>query len=183
MQTNNYQVIVVSNVTHTYVIPTYICGEMQWSAVGRNKAAVVGYNAQSDFFKNHPLSGFSGIEDAVSCAVQLGNRRRRQSVQPSDDTLSERMPTDEEVEEAVGTCLTMIELDTRVTLIGFEPENIAEMLDSCPCTLSQIEADFGRYVQLSDSPLCFVSAKPQIVRLITVSTTLTQLCCYDTQSR
>ena len=178
LQTNNYQVIIISNVTHTYVISTYICGEMQWSAVGRNKAAVVGINAQGEFYRNHPLSGYSGIENAVSCADALGKRRKRQcdDIQISE---LERMPCDDDMERIVGDCLRSIRMDENVNLRGTTPEDLAKNLDPCPCTLRHALADFGRYVKLSDSPLCFVSAVPRIIRLVAFQSSLTQVCCYN----
>ena len=49
MQSNNYQAILVTDGLSTYIIFTYVCGEMQWSAVRGNIAAVVGYNTGAPF--------------------------------------------------------------------------------------------------------------------------------------
>lgn len=96
MQTNNYQAIIVTNFTHTYALFTYLCGEMQWSSVGENKAAVIGFSAKGEFFNNHPQSGTENVASAVSCS-KLGRREKR-FLDPSDDLC--QFPTREK--KAVG---------------------------------------------------------------------------------
>ena len=179
-QFNNYQTIVVSDVLRTYVVFSYKCGEIQWSALGRNRAAVVGFNAEGDFFGNHPLSGFPAIGDAVSCTFELGKRRRRQDDETPPANMLMELPADPELRVKVESCLTTFDFDTDVLLLGTDAESLAAMLEPCPCARSQADNDHGRFVKQNGAPLCYVSSKPLNIRLLAVGISLTQQCCYDT---
>lgn len=182
LQTNNYQAIVVTNNTRTFVIFTYTCGEIQWSSLGRNRAAVVGYNARGDYFDNHPSSGFSAIGDSVSCTFQLRRRQARQAPLSSNNIMFTFFVS-KSLFQLRGDCLTAMSTDA-VFLTGSTPQNLVEMLDPCPPTLEQVRDDFGRFVLQPGrfpSSICYVSAKfisMQLVELIH----LTQQCCYDENS-
>ena len=181
LQTNNYQAIVVTNNTRTFVIFTYTCGEIQWSALGRNRAAVVGYNARGDYYDNHPSSGFSAIGNSVSCTFQLGRRQARQAP-PSSNNMFD-VGTNTSVAQQRGECLTAINIDI-VFLTGGTPQNLVEMLDPCPYTLQQVREDFGRFVLQPGSfpsSVCYVSAMFISIQLVE-RFSLTQQCCYDENS-
>ena len=171
-QTNNYQIIIITNSTYTYAIFTYPCGEMQWSSVGTNKAAVVGYNAKSNFFYNHPLSGRHGIEYAVSC-TNPGRRRKRN--ENNDDTCG---LTEINCEEAINMNVPIIAQmckcsnklnNTDSNLIT----NVLQSLDHCPPTRQLAMQDVGRFVKQDDK--CYVSGR----RVVMNNISFTQQCCYD----
>jgi hypothetical protein len=182
MQVNNYQTIVVSDVLHTYVIFSYMCGEVQWSALGRNRAAVVGFNAEGNFFGNHPLSGFPAVGDAVSCTFELGKRRRkRQDAEMPPANMLMELPADPELRVKVESCLNAFDFDSGLLLLGTTPEQLAMMLESlpCPCSRGQASNDYGRFIPQKGAPQCYVSTEPVRLRLLVSDVTLTQQCCYD----
>lgn len=154
-----------------------MCGEVQWSSLGRNRAAVVGFNSEGNFFENHPQAGFSGIGDAVSCTFSIGKRRKRQMNMPNN--MVTKLPTDDEVEQSMLQCIIAYDLDT-VAYLGFSltPESLAAMLEPCPCTVQQAAADNARFRPFTDPGDCYVSSKPVPGRLNTGDITATQLCCY-----
>lgn len=178
MQTNNYQAIVVTNNTRTIVIFTYTCGEMQWSAVGANRPAVVGYNARGDYYSNHPSSGFAAVGNSVSCTFRLGRRQARQAPPPSVNNIMMDLGTNMSVAQQHEECVTAINND--VFLTGDTPENLLEYLEPCPYTLQQVRDDFGRFVLQNESfpsSICYVSAK--FISMQRVERfSLTQQCCY-----
>ena len=67
-QTNSYQAILITNGTHSYAIFTYQCGSMGWARADYSDATygTIGYWADGDFFKNHPLSGIS-LANEIAC--------------------------------------------------------------------------------------------------------------------
>ena len=151
---------------------TYICGGVQWSAVGSSSnIAVVGYNAAGARYFNHHLSGYSSVGDALSCAV--GKRRKRQD--GSDGTTFYI-----DIQTIIGRCLEMVQLDTP----KYSPSKLNEFvnkLEPCPCTRMQAKADTARFRQQNHQ--CFISMKPitasvnDILSGRTVS--LVRECCYD----
>ena len=187
MQFNDYQAVIISNTVRTFTFFTYICGGIQWSSLGTNAAAVVGYNARGGFFNNHPLSGFQAIGEAVSCTVALRRRQKRQLPMPGDDMMTngmmEELERDEELSERVQECLDNYDLDS-VLFIGtahFETNltTLAGQLQPCPCSYYQALNDFGRFIPQNDNPSCFVSATFIPIRLrVGDPLTLTQQCCY-----
>lgn len=175
MQTNNYQGIVVTDGLSTHVIFTYICGEIQWSSLGTNRAAVVGYNGVTSFY-NHPLSGFSSIGESISCTGEIGRRQKRQSVgQPTNMAIP--LPVDPTLRMLINNCRRAATQDG-VHLIGTTPDELASMLEPCPCSLYQVNSDLGRFVRFSNNPPCYLSG-PRIVNLPLGRISLTQQCCYD----
>lgn len=156
-----------------------MCGELQWSALGRNRAAVVGFNTEGNFFGNHPLSGFPAIGDAVSCTFQLGKRRKRQDEEMPPANMLTELPADPELRVQVESCLNAFDFDVGVILIGTSAEEQAAKLDPCPCSRSQAAIDHGRFTPQNDQPGCFVSTNPIKTRLLITQATFTQQCCYD----
>lgn len=179
LQVNSYQATIVTDVLRTYTIFSYMCGDVQWSSLGRNRAAVVGFNSEGYFFENHPLSGFSGVGDAVSCTFSIGKRRKRQNGDMPNN-LPMILPAEDEVMAAVEECLAA-EARDEFALFGFAgtPQTLADMLDPCPCSVQQAIADHARFRQLDDPSNCYVSSTPVNVMLLVLGQiTLTQMCCY-----
>ena len=159
-----------------YAIFMYNCGDIQWSSVGQNSLAVVGFNAgtSSDntqqFFKNYRLSGFEGVGGNVSCEVKTSNLTN----------LIIRLPASESIiQNNKLNCILALENDTAI--LGGETTHaeLAEMLDPCPCTRRQAQEDDARFIPQYSNRYCFVSASPKSVEIPSTKTTLqlTQQCC------
>jgi hypothetical protein len=155
---------------------------MQWSGLGQSRAAVIGYNADA-YFLNHPSSGFDAVADIVSCGVGQKRRKRQTGgVRP----LYTKMPVLPEVKAKSDECQDRYTRDILATFLDdTEQTNIlAYIVSQCPCppTSEQAIRDRARFLQLSQSPLCFVSTKPNcegmpIFNNIFVVTAAHQ-CCY-----
>ena len=160
-----------------------MCGEIQWSALGRNRAAVVGYNSEGNAFENHPLSGLTNIGDTVSCTFDIGRRRKRQN-NDRPNNMPMPLPADDGIRTLVRQCLVLAQTESIVfTASRQSPNSLAEMLDPCPCTPQQAEADRARYMKLpDDTKNCYISANPLRVLLAAQGQIgLTQMCCYVNQ--
>jgi hypothetical protein len=156
-----------------------VCGQVQWSSLERNKPAAVGYNSEGNYFSNHPLSGFSGIGDAVSCLSNIGKRRKRETGNTDSTTIS--FCSDADVQRAVEDCMEAEERDkSAYSNSNQTPVMLAGMLEPCPCTLQQAMEDGARFIPYVDVPgNCYVSSKPIEVRLPALGDIfLTQMCCY-----
>ena len=155
-----------------------MCGEVQWSSLGRNRAAVVGLNSAGNFFYNHPLAGFSGIGDAVSCTFNIGKRRKRQNNMPNNVVIN--LPTDRNLATMFRQCSIAVNRD-KLAYLGTPdtPQTLADMLEPCPCTAQQAVTDNARFRPFTQPGNCYVSARPIDVLLPTIGLiTLTQMCCY-----
>lgn len=143
---------------------------------------MVGYNSEGNFFSNHPLSGLSGVGDAVSCTFNIGRRRKRQD---NEDNMTNNMampiPADDTIQRLVRQCLTFEGLD-KLSYLGttHTPQTLADLLDPCPCSLQQVVEDRARYIRLEDDIRnCYVSSHPTDFLLpILGPIKLTQMCCY-----
>lgn len=154
-----------------------MCGEVQWSSLGRGRAAVVGYNSEGNYFNNHPFSGLSAIGDAVSCTFDIGKRRKRET---DGTSLTNDVDNDPGVTGAVEDCLGAVGLDELLSNMQ-DPMVLADMLPSCPCERDQIIRDYARFRKLDGPGNCYVSSTPTRImgiRLTTASNSLTQMCCY-----
>ncbi len=90
-----------------------MCGEMQWSSLGRNRAAVVGYNSEGNFFQNYPSSGSATVADIISCGINQENRRRGElRVMPVN------LPVDQIVKEGAEQCLCKYNFDVDLLRIA-----------------------------------------------------------------
>ena len=78
MQTNTYQVAIVTDHLKTFPLFTYVCGQMEWTATKSGKHATVGYNGYGDQFINHPASGFRFIVDEIACSQRTQASGKRQ---------------------------------------------------------------------------------------------------------
>ena len=183
LQTNSYQAIIVSNVTSTYAIFSYMCGEIQWSALGVSEAAIVGLNSAGRTVYNHPTSGSNAIGDFVSCTFILQNRQKRQAEQ--NNNLMLQIPAEPTLTARIESCLAAYQAD--FLFFQFTPEyrrNISllrDLLEPCPCSYYQaLGNDYGRFIEQDGMPFCFVSANPVPVNVrVSQPLSLTQQCCYD----
>ena len=150
---------------------------MQWSSIGQNNAAVVGYNSGTSF-SNHPLSGYASIGESISCTIETERRQKRQSIiQPTSIILSP--PVDHSLLMMIADCRQAVQRDKLDPIfLGNSPDKISSRLDPCPCTLQQARNDVGRFVKYSDNPTCYVSG-PMLVRVLVTVVEVIQQCCYD----
>lgn len=155
-----------------------MCGEVQWSSLGRNKPAVVGYNSEGNFFENHPLSGLTGVGNAVSCIFDIGRRRKRQNDQPNNMPMV--LPADRLVQGVVKQCMEAAATDEFAYYSsGKTPETLANELDPCPCTLQQAFEDHARFIRINEPDNCYISSTPLGSKLPSFGLiSLTQMCCY-----
>lgn len=186
MQTNNYQVIVVSDGSQTYAVFSYICNQIGWTAPpGSNQSAVVGYYNRGNFY-NHPHSGLQTIGERVSCP--LSAKRKRTADEPSsspnvedclmnnDDTSSEcimlKMKRDNcnlynSMVSFFFFSITKTDAANRLTEAGFicPPSNTIAVTDS-------------RFSHQTDN--CYVSNTIEVYGLVIIgSIYLGQQCCYS----
>ena len=158
----------MTNFTHTYALFTYLCGDMQWSSVGENNAAVVGFNAMGEFFENHPQSGTQKIADAVSC----GELRQRGDIDPLITIF--QIPTEDCDNLTKPSKRLLCHCKSRLANdISFDVNEVVKQLYPCPPTLQQAIADTGRFIRQNDNS-CYVSGKTVSIN----NTSFTQQCCY-----
>ena len=156
-----------------------MCGEMQWSSLSlsRNRAAVVGYNSEGNFFYNHPSSGSATIADIISCGVNQENRRRGElRIMPIN------LPVDPIVREGAEQCISKYNYD--LELVRMDPIELAKLVSyfPCPLTLTQAENDPARFTLQTRYPRCYVSTV-SVDSKLPFSIHATQQCCYDIQNR
>ena len=166
MQTNTYQVAIVTDHLKTYPLFTYVCGQMEWTATRSGKHAVVGYNGRGDVYHNHPASGFRFIVDEIACNQRISASRKRQIQTPASTTNTSFGAYSVSGESGVGgtpnpnfiTCLTFInEYDAQ----EFEPfrnklMDAHRMISPCPPTTSQAARDY-RFFQQPNTTDCYIS--------------------------
>lgn len=182
----------MTNKFQTFAIFTYKCGDIQWSGLNQNQAAVVGFNAEGDYFENHPLSGFASIGEAVSCTFDVSERQKR-NVDPGFQTDLNviSLGPDNPITVIVYGCecdaMYSDDRDLFQDIFSDEPNIdgvpgiLVERFESCPPTEQQAMNDLGRYIkQPSDSISisdveCYVSGRPIEIE----SLEITQQCCYS----
>ncbi len=185
MQTNTYQAVIISNVTQTFAVFAYLCGGVEWSAVGSGRAAVQGYNEAGNHFFNHRLSGYLAIGDAVSCISKQGKKRKR-AIDDSDPIC---IPVRPELNLLIRTCKQLEIFNVDILFIGLDRSvsdslnEIAKLLPSCPRTRMQADlssAVFRPQPDLNKSQ-CYVSIVPVPVRNLIQAkeVNVTQQCCYN----
>ena len=64
LQTNSYQMVLATDGETSYTVFTYKCGELNWSS--SSYRAVIGYNAASNSYVNHPLSRTTNV-NSIAC--------------------------------------------------------------------------------------------------------------------
>jgi hypothetical protein len=154
---NTFQAILITNGTTTHTIYTYSCGLMEWS--GYNSYATIGYNLNGDY-ENHFLSGLpAAYSIACSSSSKWNNLVYTVDMTGVNDDQTRR-----------STCLLMAYDD--MDIFG-SLDDVFYNLESCPCSLSQAEAD-PRF-ELSSS----TNEYDCYVQLIPYETSV-QGCCYST---
>lgn len=152
---------------------------MEWSGLGLGGAAVVGYNAEGIYFLNHAASGFDTVADIISCGT-IQKRKKRQ-----DDPVSRvemlEFPMDPQLRMQAEECIDWHFRD--VIIHDINAMELASLLSDYPCPMTRQQAiyDAGRYVQYTQSPLCYVSSLPQVNYEISLAFPVyaAQLCCYE----
>ena len=157
--------------------------------MNRNQGAVIGFDAEGNYFGNHPLSGSSSIGDAVSCTFDIRKRRKR-NVQAAGQACDLNPPIGMgfgDVLGAVRICLRLNGEDVDRFNRLFEgepnvmtvPNRLAGLFGPCPCTEDHARNDLGRYIKQPTGTVfgveCYVSGKPIVMRTLN----LTQQCCYS----
>lgn len=61
---NTFQAVVITNAFRSYAIFVYNCTDITWNAGG---SAVVGFQADKDYYANHPLSRTTNVDD-IACS-------------------------------------------------------------------------------------------------------------------
>ena len=187
MQINNYQAIIVTDGVSAFAVFNYICGELQWSGIGTNQAAVVGFNAEGTFYGNHPLSGFSSIGESVSCPTSSsgGRRKRQQDGQDDMTNMFMALPVNMELNQMRMSCAQHKSEDEELFVTLNEIPVLAAMLGAdhaCPCTQKQARRDTN-FIIFPDASGCYLSIGPVIIppnsTIRNVQLELTQQCCYD----
>ena len=177
IQTNTYQAIIVSDISRTYALYTYTCGDIQWSVTGPGRAAVVGYNAARGSFFNHALSGYSSIGDAVSCPAGGANRMKRQTPPSSTSTNRLSNPTSN---DPATRCAQIVRNDpvTRNNLM-----ELNKLLVPCPPTRDQVLSDTGRFRPQPGVPNCYVTmSKTEYDFGRNRRDSIARQCCYHFQN-
>lgn len=179
MQINNYQAIIVTDGISTYAIFSYMCGELQWSGLGRSEGAVVGFNAEGSFYGNHPLSGYPSIGESISCPGS--KRRKRQQDGSSDATnLLLPMPADENINAMRALCESHAMNDS-MFVTAEEIPNLASIIPPCPCTRKQADND-ANFMNFPSGSQCYVSQTPnRTTSSVQFELVLTQQCCYGSR--
>ncbi len=156
----------------TYVVYTYTCGEIEWSAIG-DEAAVVGVNAQGLYFENHRASGLDTVGDAVSCTdAESSSHAKRQA----DVEHLNQVPVGGPLAEAIEQCNN---LETFDEIEIPDTSELVAMAQPCPCSLNQARTD-KRFVPIADLPNCFMQALLNAVQtLFQPRLEYGQECCYD----
>lgn len=164
IQENTYQAIVVTDGLTSYSLFTYQCNEMQWSGYWRH--ATVGYNADGNFYTNHPLTGYPQVKD-LGC---LGS-------ESSDvNNLLYRISLDPDyIQKKRVECRNMLRMDEEA--LG-DVTPFAEQLQPCPCSWWQARrdrryrSDWNSWYSGGDRQLCYRERFPNI------ENDGSQYCCY-----
>lgn len=174
-QVNNYQAIIVSGVVRAYAVFSYICGEMQWSSVGANDLAVVGFNAAGPFngvndelsFKNYRLSGLPNVGVTISCEYE-----------PVTNLII-RLPSTEAQRRKL-ECIQQLKRDMDILQGETTYTELADMLTQCPCSRDQCLQDEARFIRqesITDRE-CYITTNPIEMQIGEQYLTITQQCCY-----
>lgn len=178
-QMNNYQAIIVTDGVSAYAVFNYICGGLQWSDIGTNGAkAVVGFNAESTFYSNHPLSGYSSVGEHISCPTNATRRQKRQ--QEEETNMFVALPANGNLRESdIMDCRKLSMKDERLFISLNDTLSAASMIDPCPCTQKQAQRD-NTFIAFPDKSGCYVSIGFESFNSTTdFPLELTQQCCYE----
>ncbi len=180
MQTNTYQAVIISDVARTFAVFTFLCGGVEWSAVGSGRAAVQGYNEAGNSFFNHRLSGYLAIGNAVSCIAGQGKRRKRET----DNADPICFPADPVLQGLIDTCQLFKIFQERILFtvdMKASLNAIAALLPPCPPTRMQANLDSATFRPQPTVPKCYVSVLPVPAddKIQFQQISVTQQCCYN----
>ena len=171
-QTNSYQGIIITDRATTYYLFTYTCGDIQWSSIG-SEAPVVGYNAQADYFFNHPASGYDSIGEAVSCPSS--SKFMQQSGQPN--TEGDEVGSNPSLQAASVECVAFYDLDVMDIMDDILQEIIQEV-EACPSCSTQARQD-SRFQRQPGTTNCYTQVAPVTHSRLPRPFTFVQQFCYD----
>ena len=141
---------------------------MQWTGYWQH--GVVGYNAEGEFYDNHPASGFEVVNNSVACANDMYGS-------PWSNVLYKISLAPDYQLKAKRKCLMMIRKDEeRLQSIG---NDVQERLEPCPCSIWQAEGDFGRFQKEGFNGTCYVQRFPLRVNSPEGAAFFSQECCYS----
>ena len=136
---------------------------------------MVGFNADGPFneeteisFKNYRLSGLKGVGSTISCEYDPVTN------------LIVRLPSTQRQRNQV-ECIKALDADSDILQGEITYSELAEKLEPCPCTWSQVFQDGARFTRQAISARnCYVSTNPVEVLIAKTNDklTLTQQCCY-----
>lgn len=161
-----------------------MCGEIQWSSVGGNRPAVVGFNSEGVVFENHPQSGYDSVGSAVSCVAEFGKRRKRNTINITRNGVT-KLYSQAEFTQLVRDCENAYNEDLRIVVNpAIELTNHTIPIQPCPMSLSVSisEEIIGQFVRQKDiEQNCYISAIPIDGFLLFSGkrVRVTQQCCYN----
>ena len=139
---------------------------MGWSGYWDDWRAIIGYNANGEYYKNHPASGYDNLAEAVSCQNKICN------VLQSSLVYNLSLPSSD-VDKIRSDCINLYDEDVALHGDNASIASIAAQLEPCPCTFWQAWFDFGRFRWQFSEYLCFIQRSPANF------TTAVQQCCYS----
>lgn len=148
---------------------------MEWSSLGANNLAVIGFNAAGPFnddsmelsFKNYRLSGLPQVGQTISCEYNPVTN------------LVIRLPSTEARRRELD-CLQELDAEEKL-LSGESYANLIDMLLDCPCSENQCLQDEGRFIRQEDvtDRRCYITTNPIRILVGQKNRTLAQQCCYS----
>ena len=138
---------------------------------------MVGVNAHSQDYVNHPASGFASIGTVVSCTFTSGSKRNAHDIKNGEGG---DFFTPEELAEAKLIC----QLFSDNTANNLPPPVLQEIIDNvevCPPSIQQVSEDV-RFHQDPNNDNCRLQVCPFLYESPTTSFSFVQQCCYDTAS-
>ena len=150
---------------------------MKWSSIG-NEAAVVGYNAQADYFFNHPASGYDSIGDGVSCATSSTSEQL--SKEPNSLTVSGEVGTNPVLQASREQCIAFHTVDV-LDIPSDTLQSIIQQVEPCPCCSTQASKDL-RFQKQPDTANCYTQVTPVTDLSLQRDFSFVQQCCYDLET-
>ena len=165
LQENSYQAILTTNGVSSYAVFTYECGAIGWSGYWDGWRAVVGYNANGDYYKNHPASGYDTLPEAVSC------QNKACGTDTSNLFYNLSLPLSA-VDKIRSDCINLYDEDVALHGDNVSIANIVAQLEPCPCSIWQVWRDWGRFRWQFSESYCFIQRFPTNLDAV-------QQCCYS----
>lgn len=165
-QTNNYQAVLVTNGTASYVLFTYNCEEMGWSGDMWGNYATIGYSVEGEYYANNL---FSNLKEAIKVACLNTLDTNWSNVLLSLPVFLN------EAEIMKQSCNAMISEDVFNYGNSLIISSIAGSLEPCPCNQRQARNDW-RFRPDDDVSvvglLCYFQRFPS-------PDNASQYCCYS----